>query len=152
MSVNRKERNSWIYIIFFGQSNGTIHEIIPKMCVSNALNDIIKVPKSLLPSLIRYQWWRVLFRCRIDLLNFPMGFNIIAPYMVCVTHKWISPSLISFYMYYFVWPKFYQCLTYICRCCLDMTVIFLAHCGTIMTGSDDIFKISVLVIPCKGFT
>ncbi len=22
-----------------------------------------------------------------------MGFNIIAPYMVCVTHKWISPSL-----------------------------------------------------------
>ncbi len=25
-----------------------------------------------------------------------MGFNIIAPYMVCVTHKWISPSLISF--------------------------------------------------------
>ncbi len=28
-----------------------------------------------------------------DLLNFSMGFNIIAPYMVCVTHKWISPSL-----------------------------------------------------------
>ena len=39
------------------------------------------------------QWWRDLFRCRIDLLNFAMGFNIIAPYMVCVTHKWISPSL-----------------------------------------------------------
>ncbi len=38
--------------------------------------------------------WRDLFRCRIDLLNFPMGFNIVAPYMVCVTHKWISPSLI----------------------------------------------------------
>ncbi len=42
-----------------------------------------------------YQWWRELFRCRFDLLNFSMGFNIVAPYMVCVTHKWISPSLIS---------------------------------------------------------
>ena len=41
-----------------------------------------------------YQWWRDLFRWRIDLLNFSMGFNIIAPYMVCVTHKRISPSLI----------------------------------------------------------
>ena len=40
------------------------------------------------------QWWRDRFRCRIDLLNFSMGFNILAPYMVCVTHKWISPSLI----------------------------------------------------------
>ncbi len=28
-----------------------------------------------------YQWWGDLFRCRIDLLNFSMGFNIIAPYM-----------------------------------------------------------------------
>ncbi len=28
-----------------------------------------------------HQWWRDLFRCRIDLLNFSMGFNIIAPYM-----------------------------------------------------------------------
>ncbi len=27
------------------------------------------------------QWWRDLFRCRIDLLNFSMGFNIVAPYM-----------------------------------------------------------------------
>ncbi len=35
----------------------------------------------------RIQWWRDLFRCRIDLLNFSMGFNNIAPYMVCVTHK-----------------------------------------------------------------
>ncbi len=43
-----------------------------------------------------YQWWRDLFRCRIDLLNFSVGFNIVAPYMVCVTHKWISPSLICF--------------------------------------------------------
>ncbi len=41
----------------------------------------------------RDQWWRDLFRCRIDLLNFSMGFNIVAPYMVCVSHKWISPSL-----------------------------------------------------------
>ena len=41
------------------------------------------------------QWCRILFRCRIDLLNFSMGFNIVAPYMVCVTHKWISPSLSS---------------------------------------------------------
>ncbi len=38
-------------------------------------------------------WWRALFRCRIDLLNFSMGFNIVAPFMVCVTHKWVSPSL-----------------------------------------------------------
>ncbi len=41
------------------------------------------------------QRWRGLFRCGIDLLNFSMGFNIVAPYMVCVTHKWISPSLSS---------------------------------------------------------
>ncbi len=27
------------------------------------------------------QWWRDIFRCRIDLLTFSMGFNIIAPYM-----------------------------------------------------------------------
>ncbi len=39
------------------------------------------------------QWCRDLFKCRIDLLNFSMGFNIVAPYMVCVTHKWISPPL-----------------------------------------------------------
>ncbi len=27
------------------------------------------------------QWWRGLFRCRIDLLNFSFGCNIIAPYI-----------------------------------------------------------------------
>ncbi len=31
--------------------------------------------------------------CGIVTLNFSMGFNIVALYMVCVTHKWISPSL-----------------------------------------------------------
>ncbi len=34
------------------------------------------------------QWWRDLFRCRTDLLNFSMGFNIIAPYMEFYT--WID--------------------------------------------------------------
>ena len=28
-----------------------------------------------------FQWFQSLFRCRIELLNFVMGFNIIAPYM-----------------------------------------------------------------------
>ncbi len=34
------------------------------------------------------QWWRDLFRCRIDLLNFSMGFNIVAPYMVFLHLNW----------------------------------------------------------------
>ena len=34
------------------------------------------------------QWWRDLFRCRIDLLNFSMGFNIIAPYMEFLHLNW----------------------------------------------------------------
>ncbi len=34
-----------------------------------------------------YQWFQSLFRCRIATLNFPMGFNITAPFMDCVTHK-----------------------------------------------------------------
>ncbi len=33
------------------------------------------------------QWFQSLFRCRIATLNFSMGFNIVAPYMDCVTHK-----------------------------------------------------------------
>ncbi len=52
------------------------------------------------------QWWRELFRCRIDLLNFSMGFNIIAPYMeflhlnwciaewschLCLAHRLLTP-------------------------------------------------------------
>ena len=45
---------------------------------------------------LAFQWWGDLFRCRIDLLN--LGFNIIAPYMFCVTHKWISPSLILYFI------------------------------------------------------
>ena len=35
-----------------------------------------------------------IFRCRIATLNFSMGFNITSPYMLCVTHKQISPSVI----------------------------------------------------------
>ncbi len=34
------------------------------------------------------QWWRDLFRCRIDLLNFSMGFNIVAPYMEFLHLNW----------------------------------------------------------------
>ncbi len=34
------------------------------------------------------QWWRNLFRYRIDLLNFSMGFNIIAPYMEFLHLNW----------------------------------------------------------------
>ncbi len=38
----------------------------------------------LMPLIFRYdriysQWWKDLFRCRIDLLNFLMGVNIVAP-------------------------------------------------------------------------
>ena len=34
-----------------------------------------------------YHWFQSLFRCRIATLNFSMGFNIISPYMDCVTNK-----------------------------------------------------------------
>ncbi len=34
------------------------------------------------------QWRRDLFRCRIDLFNFSMGFNIIAPYMEFLHLNW----------------------------------------------------------------
>ena len=34
------------------------------------------------------QWWRDLFRCRIDLLNFSMGFSIVAPYMEFLHLNW----------------------------------------------------------------
>ena len=34
------------------------------------------------------QWWRDLIRCRIDLLNFSMGFNIIGPYMEFLHLNW----------------------------------------------------------------
>ena len=37
---------------------------------------------------ILLQWWRDLFRCRIDLLNFSMGFNIVAPYMEFLHLNW----------------------------------------------------------------
>ena len=46
---------------------------------------------------MQYQWWRDLFRCRIDLLNFSMGFNIVAPCMVCVTQLHINGSLHHWY-------------------------------------------------------
>ncbi len=36
----------------------------------------------------KYQWWRHLFRCRIDLLNFSIGFNIVAPYMEFLHLNW----------------------------------------------------------------
>ncbi len=47
-----------------------------------------------------FQWWRYLFRCRIDLLNFSMGFNIIAPYMEFLhlnwyIAEWFSMTLLS---------------------------------------------------------
>ncbi len=35
-----------------------------------------------------HQWWRDLFRCRIDLLNFSMVFNILAPYMEFLHLNW----------------------------------------------------------------
>ncbi len=35
-----------------------------------------------------FQWWRDLFRFRIDLLNFSMGFNIIAPFMEFLHLNW----------------------------------------------------------------
>ncbi len=54
---------------------------------------VICKKKKIQQELLDGQWWIDLFRCRIDLLNFSMGIYIVAPYMVCVTHKWISPSL-----------------------------------------------------------
>ncbi len=39
-------------------------------------------------NLVINQWWRDLFRCTIDLLNFSMGFNIIAPYMDFLHLNW----------------------------------------------------------------
>ncbi len=35
-----------------------------------------------------FQWWRDLFRCRIDLFNFSVGCNIIAPYMEFLHLNW----------------------------------------------------------------
>ncbi len=66
------------------------------------------------------QWWRYLFRCRIDLLNFSMGFNIIAPYMVCVTHKWIRCTL-SYPNWVFV---FMASVNYTSRCHQDAMALF----------------------------
>ncbi len=39
-------------------------------------------------TILLLQWWRDLFRCRIDLLNFSMGFNITAPYMEFLHLNW----------------------------------------------------------------
>ncbi len=42
-----------------------------------------------------HQWWKDLFRCRIDLLNFSMGFNIIAPYMEFLHLNWYIDILLN---------------------------------------------------------
>ncbi len=42
---------------------------------------------------LAYQWRRGLFRCRIDLLNFPMGFNIINTYMEFIHFNWYIAEL-----------------------------------------------------------
>ncbi len=39
------------------------------------------------PIQLQCHWFQSLFRCRIETLNFSIGFNIIATYMACVTHK-----------------------------------------------------------------
>ena len=65
------------------------------------------------PVIAQYQWFQSLFRCRIELLNFSMGFNIIAPYMEMLhinrsLHHWyrswhISPfTLYQFFLQLFV--------------------------------------------------
>ena len=47
-----------------------------------------------------FQWLQSLFRCRMATLNFSMRFyNIISPYMDCVTHKWNSPSVFWAFSY-----------------------------------------------------
>ncbi len=38
--------------------------------------------------LLHHRWWRDLFKCRIDLLNFSMGFNMIAHYMEFLHLNW----------------------------------------------------------------
>ena len=40
------------------------------------------------------QWFKSLFRCRIELLNFSMGFNIIAPHMEMLHYKLSSLLLV----------------------------------------------------------
>ena len=50
-----------------------------------------------LPLSIYTQWWRDLFRCRIDLLNFSIGFNIIAPY-IWSFYTWIYILLKEIYL------------------------------------------------------
>ncbi len=51
-----------------------LHVNLPETMVGlSAVHIMTKWPFTL-------QWWRGLFRCRIDLLNFSMGYDIIAPY------------------------------------------------------------------------
>ena len=49
---------------------------------------------------LKYQWFQSLFKCRVELLNFSMGFNIIAPYMEMLhiirsLHHWYWLALIG---------------------------------------------------------
>ncbi len=63
-------------------------------CRKTALDRVLmsKQPKLLHFSHVQYnaldQWWRDLFRCRIDPLNFSMRFNIIAPYLEFLHMNW----------------------------------------------------------------
>ncbi len=65
-----------------------------------------------------FQWWRDVFRCRIDLLNFSMGFNIIAPYMEFLHLNWYIAEwfvlvLVSFASY-LKWPLIWSFNCLIC--------------------------------------
>ncbi len=55
------------------------------------------------------QWWSwYLFRCRIDLLNLSIGFNIIAPYMEFLhLNCWMMWSSSSYWYFLFlmIWPN-----------------------------------------------
>ncbi len=57
------------------------------MWATSAKSDIKDMWYSKVQKMLKFQWFPSLFMCRIATLNFSMGFNIISPYMNCVTHK-----------------------------------------------------------------
>ncbi len=59
-------------------------------------------------SSFRIQWWRDLFRCRIDLLNISMGFNIVAPYMEFLHLNWYIAEWICHCLWQLAWCPIIQ--------------------------------------------
>ncbi len=68
----------------------------------------------------QFQWWRNLFRCRIDLLNFSMGFNIIAPYMEFLHLNWY----IAEWFWKCPWPMHRAKAR--CKVCISMYITYIS--------------------------